>query len=80
MGPENGKKVSRATVLAEINKHHLMFAGYSESDILGFGDLGQLTKDRMGELIRRKVLDEAAKGFNRDGVETKPFKEPDEKK
>jgi len=80
MKSEKGQQPDKAATLAEINRYHLMFAGYSAADLLGFEDLGQLTKDRMGELIRRKVLDEAAKGFNKGGVETKPFHEPAEKK
>jgi len=79
MKSEKGKQPSKAATLAEINRYHLMFAGYSAADILGLGNLGKLTKDRMGELIRRKVLDEAAKGFNKAGVETKRFHEEDEK-
>ena len=73
MESEKGKQPSKAAALAEINKYHLMFAGYSPADILGLGDLGKLTQDRMGELIRRKVMDEAAKSFNKDGVQTKTF-------
>jgi hypothetical protein len=80
MEPEKGKKVDMAAALSEINKYHLMFAGYSESDIVGFGDLSKLTKERMGELIRIRVVEEAGKSFDKAGAKTRILREPDEKK
>lgn len=79
MKPEGGKHVGKAEALAEINKYHLMFAGYSAADIIGFGDLGKLAKERMGGLIRRKAVKEAGKSFDEAGVETKLLHQPDEK-
>ncbi len=80
MDPEQEKQPSKTKTLAQINKYHLMFAGYSPADIVGLGDLGKLTQESMSELIRTKVMDEAAKSFIKDDIRTKPFHEPDEKK
>jgi len=77
---EKGKQHSGPGALAEINKYHLMFAGYAPAEVIGFGDLGQLTRERMVELIRGKVMEEARKAFDKAGVKPKPLNEPDEKK
>lgn len=79
MESEKGKQPSKGETLAEINKYHLMFAGYSAADIIEFGELGKLTKERMWDLLRRKILDEAAKSFEKAGIKTRPFDKPDEK-
>jgi hypothetical protein len=80
MEPEKGKKVDMAAALSEVNRYHLMFAGYSEAEIVGFGDLSKLTKDRMSELIRIRVVKEAGKGFDEAEAETELFRKRDEKK
>jgi len=79
MSDSGSQKRSKSEALAQINKYHLLFAGYSTADIVGLGDLSKLNRDRMDNLIRTKVMEEAAKGFNREGVRTKSFHE-DEKK
>jgi hypothetical protein len=47
---------TKQETLAEINRHHLTFAGYRTSEITKFGNLGKLTVNTMSELIRRKTL------------------------
>jgi hypothetical protein len=76
---EKGKQHSGPAALAEINKYHLMFAGYAPAEVMGFGDLGQLTKERMVDLIHSRVMEEARKTFDKAGVKTKPLHDPDEK-
>ena len=71
---------NKSESLRQINRYHLLFAGYSPAAIVGLGDLSKLGKDRMDDLIRTKVMEEAAKGFNKEGVRTKTFHEDDEKK
>ena len=78
MGPEKGKKVDMAAALSDVNRYHLMFAGYSMADIAGFGDLSKLDRDRMRDLIRTKVMEEAAKRFKKSGVRTRSLQEDDE--
>jgi hypothetical protein len=80
MSESSGSEKSKEEALGQINKYHLSFAGYSSADILGLGDLSKLGRDRMDNLIRTKVMEEAAKGFNRNGVDIIRFHEPDEKK
>jgi hypothetical protein len=79
MSESSSEKQSKSEALGKINEYHLFFAGYSPTDIVGFGDLSKLGRDRMDDLIRRKVLEEAAKRIDRAGAETKTFHE-DEKK
>jgi len=73
-----GQKAGRAATLAEINKTHLMMAGYSAPEILALGDLDLLSKSKMRDLIRAKVLDAARQEFDRAGVRLKTFDETDE--
>jgi len=80
---EKREKPNRIETLAALNKHHLMMAGYSAADILGLGDLGELTKDRMHELIHTKNLEamkETAEALRREGVKTKIFRKRARKK
>lgn len=79
MSESNAEKQSQSEALGQINRYHLLFAGYSAAAIVGLGDLSRLERDRMDDLIRTKVMEEAAKGFDKAGVRTKPFHE-DEKK
>jgi len=75
----DSNKQSRSEALGQINRYHLSFAGYSPSDIVGFGDLSKLGRDRMEGLIRTKRLEEAGRDFNEAGVRTKGFHEDDDK-
>jgi len=78
MDPEKGKQPSKEQILAEINKYHLGFVGYSAADITAFGELGKLPKARMGELIHRKALEKANKSYNKAPFKTVTFRTPDE--
>jgi len=61
-----------------LNRRFLLMAGYSEQQILGFGDLATISHDKMEDLIQKKGLSVFGEAFNQQGRIVKPFH--DEKK
>jgi hypothetical protein len=83
MEREKGTRPGKAEILAAINKQHLMFVGFSAADILGFGDLGKLTREQMHDLIHTKNLEamkETGRTLDKASVKTKLLHKSDEKK
>jgi hypothetical protein len=46
-----------STTVAWRRRQHLIFAGYSESEIIQLGDLSKLTNERMNELMHSNNLE-----------------------
>jgi hypothetical protein len=53
----------------------LQAVGYSEPEILGFGDLGELSSEKMTELLHRKSLEALARYFDKENVRIKRLDE-----
>ncbi len=56
----------------------LRVVGYSEHEILGFGDLGELPSEKMSDLLHRKTLEALGRYFDKENVQIKKFKEGNE--
>lgn len=56
----------------------LQTVGYSDREILGFGDLGDLSSEKISELLHKKTLEALAKYFDKENIETKRLKESKE--
>ena len=61
--PEDARIISEAT--GKFNRLTLLYAGYSEAQILGFGDLSTISDERMDDLTLKK----AAEYFSRSMAE-----------
>lgn len=62
-----------------LNRRFLLMAGYSEQQILGLGDLAQMSHDKMEDLIQKKGLAAFGEAFNRQGKETQLLHEKKDK-
>jgi len=69
-GAEKAKELLRSG-----RRVFLKTVGYSEPEILGFGDLGELPSEQMSELLHRKTLDALAKYFDKEAVRIKRLNE-----
>jgi hypothetical protein len=47
----------KKAVLGTMNRQHLILAGYTEADIVGLGDLSQLTAKQVYQLLQSKKLE-----------------------
>jgi hypothetical protein len=64
--PEEAKQLSSKEILASFNLECLRVAAYTEADILGLGDLGAVSDERMRELINRKLGEALGKSLNKE--------------
>ena len=58
-----------------LNRRFLLMAGYSEQQILGLGDLGKISHDKMEDLIQKKGVAVFGEAFNQQGRIVKPLHE-----
>lgn len=79
MSEEKVSGFERAKELLRSGRNVFLRAiGYNEHEILGFGDLGELSSDRMSDLLHRKTLEALGRYFNKENIEIKRFKEKSE--
>jgi hypothetical protein len=60
MCESSAERQSKSEALGQINRYHLLFAGYSATAIVRLGDLSKLGRDKIDDLIQAKVMEEAA--------------------
>lgn len=72
-GAEKAKELLRSGRLV-----FLQTVGYTGPEILGFGDLGELSSEKMSELFHRKTLEALARKFDKENIPFKRFKETNE--
>ncbi len=79
MSEEKLSGAEKAKELLRSGRHvFLQTVGYSEHEILGFGDLGELSSDKVSELLHRKALEAFARYFDKENVRVKRLNEANE--
>ncbi len=76
MSEEKISGAEKAKELLRSGRHvFLQAVGYNEHEILGFGDLGGLSSEKMSELLHRKTLEALARYFDKENVRTRLLNE-----
>jgi hypothetical protein len=68
-------QAQKKSVLANLNRWHLLLAGYSEAEIVGLGELSQLRMEQVRDLLHSKKLEAmkaTGEALTKEGVKIKP--------
>jgi len=69
-------QAQKKSVLANLNRWHLLLAGYSETEIVGLGDLSQLRVEQVRDLLHSKKIEAmkaTGEALTKEGVNMEPI-------
>jgi hypothetical protein len=65
--------VDRKLIRKELNTEALLLSGFTEAQLVGLGDLGEISADRLHELLWSKLGEALYRATNAHHAEVVPF-------